>query len=47
MTRRGGNAAPAAVERAVEISLVDERRTAMIDDVREGLGRRQKELPPK
>jgi L-histidine N-alpha-methyltransferase len=47
MTRRGGNAAPAAVERAIEIRLVDERKTAMIDDVREGLGRRQKELPPK
>jgi L-histidine N-alpha-methyltransferase len=47
MTRRGGNAASAAVERAVEIRLVDERMTAMIDDVREGLGRRQKELPPK
>jgi L-histidine N-alpha-methyltransferase len=47
MTRRGGNAAPAAVERAVEIRLVDDRKTAMIDDVREGLGRRQKELPPK
>jgi L-histidine N-alpha-methyltransferase len=47
MTRRGGSAAPAAVERAIEIRLVDERKTAMIDDVREGLGRRQKELPPK
>ena len=47
MTRREGNAAPAAVERAVEIRLVDERKTAMIDDVRDGLGRRQKELPPK
>jgi L-histidine N-alpha-methyltransferase len=47
MTRREGNAAPADVERAVEIRLVDERKTAMIDDVRDGLGRRQKELPPK
>ncbi|HEV8234798.1 MAG TPA: L-histidine N(alpha)-methyltransferase, partial [Gemmatimonadaceae bacterium] len=47
MTRREGNAAPAAVDRAVEIRLVDERKTAMIDDVRDGLARRQKELPPK
>ena len=47
MTRRVGNAAAADVERAVAIALVDERKSAMVQDVREGLGRRQKELPPK
>lgn len=47
MTRRLGNTAAAAVERPVGIALVDERKAVMIDDVREGLGRRQKELPPK
>ena len=46
MTRRVGNAA-AAVERAIAIEVVDERRSTMVNDVREGLGRRQKELPPK
>lgn len=46
MTRRG-NTATADVERAVAIELVDERQSTMVDDVREGLGRRQKELPPK
>src|SRR5690348_4385879 len=47
MTRHSGNAAAAEVERAVPIELVDERRSTMVADVREGLGRRQKELPPK
>ncbi|HEX4469303.1 MAG TPA: L-histidine N(alpha)-methyltransferase [Gemmatimonadaceae bacterium] len=47
MTRRVGNAAAADVERAVAIALVDERRSAMAEEVRDGLGRRQKELPPK
>jgi L-histidine N-alpha-methyltransferase len=47
MTRRVGNAAAADVERAVAIALVDERKSAMVGEVREGLGRRQKELPPK
>jgi L-histidine N-alpha-methyltransferase len=37
----------AAVEREVPIALADERANAMVDDVREGLNRRQKELPPK
>ena len=47
MTRRVGSAAPAAFERTATIALVDDRKSTMIDEVREGLGRRQKELPPK
>jgi len=47
MTRQIGSAAPAEIEQPVSIALVDERTSTMIDDVREGLGRRQKELPPK
>ena len=46
MTRRNGSAAR-VVEREVPISLADERASTMIADVRDGLGRRQKELPPK
>ena len=47
MTRRVGNAAAANVERPIAIGVVDERTSTMIDEVREGLARRQKELPPK
>jgi L-histidine N-alpha-methyltransferase len=47
MTRRIGNAAAAEIERSVAIEIVDERKATMLDEVREGLGRRQKELPPK
>ncbi|HEY2377128.1 MAG TPA: L-histidine N(alpha)-methyltransferase [Gemmatimonadaceae bacterium] len=47
MTKRAGNAAAENIERPVAITLVDERKSTMIDEVREGLGRRQKELPPK
>ena len=47
MTRRSSNTAAVPVERQVGISLADERLSAMAADVREGLARRQKELPPK
>ena len=47
MTRRSTNTAEAAVERQVTIALADDRASAMVADVREGLSRRQKELPPK
>ena len=47
MTRRVGNAATADVEQGVAIALVDERKATMLNEVREGLSRRQKELPPK
>ena len=47
MIRQIGTAAAAAIEQPVAIELVDERKSTMMDDVREGLGRRQKELPPK
>ena len=47
MTRRSTNTAEAAVERQVTIALADDRTSAMVADVREGLSRRQKELPPK
>ena len=46
MTKRVSSAA-ALVEREVPISLSDERASAMVAEVREGLSRRQKELPPK
>jgi L-histidine N-alpha-methyltransferase len=46
MTRRSTNTA-ALVEREVPIALADERASIMATDVREGLTRRQKELPPK
>ena len=35
------------MEQPVAIELVDERKSTMMDEVREGLRRRQKELPPK
>jgi len=47
MTRRSTNTAEAPVEREVTIALADDRASAMVADVREGLSRRQKELPPK
>jgi L-histidine N-alpha-methyltransferase len=47
MTRNSTNVAAAAVEREVAISLVREGAATMVADVREGLARRQKELPPK
>lgn len=47
MTRRGANAAALPVEREVAIERADERLATMASDVREGLARRQKELPPK
>ncbi len=47
MTRRSSYTAAVPVERQVAISLADERLSAMAADVREGLARRQKELPPK
>ena len=37
----------AALEREVAVAVADDRAATMIADVREGLGRRQKELPPK
>jgi L-histidine N-alpha-methyltransferase len=46
MPRRTGSAA-AALEREVRIHIADERRSSMVTEVREGLSRRQKELPPK
>ena len=47
MTRPFTNTAAAAVERQVRIALADDRTSAMAAEVREGLSRRQKELPPK
>jgi L-histidine N-alpha-methyltransferase len=46
MTKRVSSAA-VVVEREVPIALADERATAMLVEVREGLSKRQKELPPK
>ena len=39
MTRRSTNTAEAAVERQVTIALADDRASAMVADVREGLAR--------
>ena len=47
MTRRSANAARLRVERELAIAVADERVATMVSDVREGLARRQKELPPK
>jgi len=45
MTRRAG--VVAAIDREVGIALADDRASALVADVRDGLSRRQKELPPK
>jgi L-histidine N-alpha-methyltransferase len=47
MTRRAENAAALPVEREVALERADERIATMVREVREGLARRQKELPPK
>src|ERR1041385_1554350 len=47
MTRTSLNSAALPLEREVAIATADEREAAMAGDVREGLRRRQKELPPK
>jgi L-histidine N-alpha-methyltransferase len=47
MTRPSANAARLRVERELAIAVADERVATMVSDVREGLARRQKELPPK
>lgn len=47
MTRASLNSAALPVEREVAIAIADDRTTAMVGEVREGLSRRQKELPPK
>src|SRR5947209_1502684 len=46
MTKRVSSVAM-VVEREVPIAMADERGTAMLAEVRDGLSRRQKELPPK
>jgi len=47
MTRRAENAAALPVEREVALDRTDDRLATMASDVRDGLARRQKELPPK
>ena len=47
MTRRGENTAAVRVESEVALAVADERLVTMTREVREGLSRRQKELPPK
>jgi L-histidine N-alpha-methyltransferase len=47
MTRRSVVAAALHVDREIDIARVDERRATMLQDVGDGLSRRQKELPPK
>lgn len=47
MTDRSAQVIATRVEREVPISVADDRSAGMIADVREGLARRQKELPPK
>jgi L-histidine Nalpha-methyltransferase len=47
MTRASLTSAALPLEREVAIATADEREAAMAGDVREGLRRRQKELPPK
>jgi L-histidine N-alpha-methyltransferase len=47
MTRRAGNTAALRVEREVALAQADERVATMVREVRDGLSRRQKELPPK
>jgi L-histidine N-alpha-methyltransferase len=44
---RPAAAAMAAIDHGIAISLADERPSAMLAEVRDGLTRRQKELPPK
>jgi L-histidine N-alpha-methyltransferase len=46
MTEHSGRAA-VALEREVAITIADDRDAGMLADIREGLARRQKELPPK
>lgn len=47
MTEHRSPVPAAALEREVAVAVADDRAATMIADVREGLGRRQKELPPK
>jgi L-histidine N-alpha-methyltransferase len=47
MTRRAESAAALPVEREVALARTGDRIATMANEVREGLGRRQKELPPK
>lgn len=47
MTRRAESAAALPVEREIALERADDRLATMANDVREGLARRQKELPPK
>jgi L-histidine N-alpha-methyltransferase len=47
MTRHTSNAAAARVDREIPIAVSDDRKTSMVSEVREGLSRPQKELPPK
>jgi L-histidine N-alpha-methyltransferase len=47
MTRRSENTVSLRVDREIRIAVADERASSMAMEVREGLSRRQKELPPK
>src|SRR5436309_2433079 len=47
MTRHSENTVPVRVDREIRMAVADERASSMAMEVREGLSRRQKELPPK